>query len=275
MCGVFGYVANSGQKVDMMRLIELATVTEARGPHAFGLAWITPDGRIHAFKKAGRITDHLGVLTLAADAVAIIGHCRYATAGDPHENINNHPHPSDGGWIVHNGTLEDYEATINKRGLHPSSDCDSELLALLIEESEKETMAARCVDAARAAGSRPLVLLGLWKPGELVAVRRGNPLHLGSDKTGVYLASLPDGLPKNAQRVPDWTVLHLSWNETGRPARKQQQIRGRTESRKVPAPARTAGRAEGGWPQMGDRITMRPVASDELWVVTGDERGAA
>lgn len=41
----------------------------------------------------------------ARGALALIGHCRWATHGSPADNRNNHPHPAGRGWIVHNGVV--------------------------------------------------------------------------------------------------------------------------------------------------------------------------
>src|SRR5262245_11034455 len=217
MCGVFGFVGRGGGP-DLRVLARVAETTERRGPHAFGFAWIDSKGRLKCYKQTGRITDHLGLLAMAAGARMLVGHCRWATQGDPAENINNHPHPSDGGWVVHNGQLRDYDGLVGSLGLHPVSACDSEVLGLLIEQGEGAVL-DRCLSAVRAVSGtdeergtlfsyRPaLVLLGLWpRPDRLVAVRQGNPLHWCRAERGYYLASLPDGLPGKAAALPDGTA---------------------------------------------------------------------
>jgi len=100
MCGVFGFVSSGEGRLNLAALKRIARVTESRGPHAFGFAWIDGRGRLHCFKQTGRITDSLALLGMAAGARMLIGHCRYATHGDYRQNINNHPHAADGGWIV-------------------------------------------------------------------------------------------------------------------------------------------------------------------------------
>jgi glucosamine 6-phosphate synthetase-like amidotransferase/phosphosugar isomerase protein len=154
------------------------------------------------FKQTGRIIDGLGLLAMARDAQVLIGHTRWATQGDPDNNLNNHPHPCDGGWIVHNGMIPHYRELIAEHDLHPVTDCDSEVLALLVEKLRGDLL-TRCVQTANIAGQRKLVMLGLWKPGRLVAVRHGNPLHLGETSRGYYLGSLASGLPGNVSELPD------------------------------------------------------------------------
>src|SRR5262249_33593856 len=155
------------------------------------------------YKQTGRVSDHLGLLGMAADARMLVGHCRFATQGSPDDNINNHPHPADGGWIVHNGQVHNYRELVGRLGLHPVSDCDSEVLGLLIEGGTGNVL-DRCRSAVGAVSpeddpgtlfgyDQPLVLLGLWpRPDRLVAVRRGNPLHDALTAQGYYLGSLAE-----------------------------------------------------------------------------------
>src|SRR5438270_12970439 len=146
MCGVFGFVSRDNGKVNLEVLGQIAEVTERRGPHAFGFAWIDRRGRLKCYKQTGRITDHLGLLLMAADARMLVGHCRFATQGSPDDNINNHPHPADGGWLVHNGQVRNYRELVDLFDLYPVSACDSEVLGLLIEQAKGGTL-ERCRSA--------------------------------------------------------------------------------------------------------------------------------
>jgi len=220
MCGVFGFVSNGRKRPDVRTLERIARVTERRGPHAFGFAWIDGAGRLRCYKQTGRISDSLGLLALAEDARMLVGHCRYATQGSPADNINNHPHPADGGWYVHNGVIADYERLVNDLDLAPVSACDSELLGLLIEGCAG-TLIERCRQAvgALSGGARgegrgaslyrsTLVFLGLWsRPARLIAIRSGNPLHVGRAAEGIYLGSLAEELPGAVQSVRDDSVV--------------------------------------------------------------------
>lgn len=214
MCGVFGFCGNEGQKFKMETMQKIARVTERRGPHAFGFAWIDARDRLHAFKRTGRISDHISLLEMASDAKMLIGHTRYATAGDPAVNINNHPHPCDGGWMVHNGQVFNYEDLLIEKDLHPSSDCDSEAIALMIEQADG-SKTERCISAVNSVASSALVILAMWaRPNKIVAVRRGNPLHVAESPRGLYLASLSEGLPGVVRSLADNHALTLS-NEKG------------------------------------------------------------
>lgn len=219
MCGVFGFVSNdTGAGPDLKVLKEIARVTQTRGNHAFGFAWIDSRGRLKSFRARGPISDGLGYLNMAHDARMLIGHCRWATAGDPMDNINNHPHPADGGWLVHNGVIQNYQGLIWEHDLEPSSECDSELLGLLIEKFDGSLL-NRCIKAAKATRSQPLVMLGLWpRPERLIAIRDGNPLYTGKTHGATYLGSLSLGLPGKVSQVNDGEAMEFTIDET-QPAR--------------------------------------------------------
>lgn len=211
MCGVFAYVGRNGEAMDLERVARIASVTERRGSHAFGFAWIDPAGRVKAFKGEGRITQHLGLLGMARDAAMLIGHCRFATAGDPSNNLNNHPHPSDGGWIVHNGVVGNYHDLMEDHHLRAVTECDSEALSLLIERLPGG-MVDRFAGAVRAAApGGPVALLGLWpRPRRLLAARSGNPLCLGQAREGWYLGSLGQELPGEVRSLGDGDLIEFT-----------------------------------------------------------------
>lgn len=211
MCGVFGFVAKSNNTVDLDILAEVAEVTMSRGPHAWGMAWVTKDGRMRMYKQEGRIVNSRGLLAMASDAVMLIGHCRFATHGRPDNNLNNHPHPSDGGWIVHNGVIHDHEEIADRHGLHTVTDCDSEVLGLLVERN-KGPIIDRCARAVRTCrGQSPIVMLGLWKDSLVAAADNGQPLHVGETGRSYYLGSLPGALPGKVERFKAGEVRQ--WGE--------------------------------------------------------------
>jgi glucosamine 6-phosphate synthetase-like amidotransferase/phosphosugar isomerase protein len=207
MCGVFGFVAKKGHEVDLDQLKRIAKTTMRRGEHAFGFSWIDSAGRLRMYKEQGRMVDRVGMLNLAADARMLIGHCRMATHGRPDENQNNHPHPVDGGWLVHNGVLFDYRELMLQHDLFPVTACDSEVLGLLMENAAG-SLVERTRKAVNATLKSPLVTLALWnRPRKLVAVRRGNPLWTGQDDDGTYLGSLSDDLPGVVKEVRNNSIL--------------------------------------------------------------------
>jgi glucosamine 6-phosphate synthetase-like amidotransferase/phosphosugar isomerase protein len=222
MCGVFGFVSN-GTRVDLKKLRAIAVDTERRGDHAHGLAWIDEAGRLRRYKSPGPISRNLRCLELVKYARVIIGHCRYATHGAYDQNENNHPHPSDGGWIVHNGVIHNERFLKRVHNLPTTSDCDSEVLALMIEEGNG-TLLERSRDAIDQTQGA-LVMLGLWsRPARLIVARRGNPLHFDRDDShNVYLASLADALD-DANEFPNGRVSLLKWRN-GERSNSQERLR--------------------------------------------------
>lgn len=227
MCGVFGFVAKPGRRVNIKRLRDVAAATETRGRHAFGFAWADPDGHIYVFKQKGRITDHLGLLSMAADATVIVGHCRWATHGDVDNNINNHPHVAWDGAYVHNGVISDHAGIARRHRLRLRSECDSEVIGRLIERGRgsgllRLKMASRACTEGRPGSlwaGRPsgagYVVLGIWDEGlgdgpALYGCRSGNPLVATDVRSGHYVASLPRGLGAHWGEVRDDSVFRLT-----------------------------------------------------------------
>lgn len=214
MCGIFGFISENDRPVDLKRLARIAIETETRGAHAFGFAWVDKWGRMRSFKHRGRISKHLDKLEMLREARIIIGHTRFATQGDPADNINNHPHPCDGGWLVHNGMIPTYREIDARFNLQRSSDCDSETIALLFEELQGPRM-KRLADTVAELRARATAVLILNRDSMLIA-RAGNPARWGRTSAGIYLASLREGLPDGNESITDDVVVCLKLNKEGK-----------------------------------------------------------
>jgi hypothetical protein len=234
MCGIFGFIqAGAGKGPTLANLKEMAVAAESRGRHAFGVSWIDAEGRLHCYKQAGRISQHLDVLNLCVGAKAVIGHTRWATHGSIDDNTNNHPHPVDGGWLVHNGIVTNYAELIRDHRLLPQSRCDSEVLGLLIERFKGSLLkrVRRTIEAV--ASDAPLAMAALWnRPGRVVLVRRGNPVFVGKGRTGnVYFCSCPDGLPGTVKAMDDNTVFQYDLQSGScqtKPVAERRVLQGKT-----------------------------------------------
>lgn len=200
MCGIFGFVAKEDARMNMNIIERIAKVTETRGPHSWGIAWVDAGDKLHMYKQPGRISHSLGLLDMARDAKMLIGHCRYATHGSPDDNMNNHPHPADGGWVIHNGMIHHFERLVREYKLPAVTECDSEVIGLLIEKFNG-TLLERCTRAASICrGLSPFAMMALWRDRMYVSRANNQPLHCGETKQGnVYIASLADGLPGDPQ----------------------------------------------------------------------------
>ena len=214
MCGVFGFITKDGSGPNLDRLKLIAIQTQRRGHHAFGLAWIGGDGAIHTYKRPGPATANLGDLDACRGAAVVIGHCRWATHGNPQDNRNNHPHPAGRGFFVHNGVVANYSTLVRRFQLQQTTHCDSEVLGLMMAKFSG-VLGRR---AARMAGlvEGSLTVLGLWRnPTRLLVVRRGNPLCFGETKGGFYFASLPEELPGKVIPIRDRYAGVLTLDDGG------------------------------------------------------------
>jgi glucosamine 6-phosphate synthetase-like amidotransferase/phosphosugar isomerase protein len=222
MCGSFGFITRDGHGPELARLRRLALITQTRGEHAFGLAWVEADGPIQTFKQPGPAKDHLDALERCRNAVVVIGHCRLATHGSPTDNRNNHPHRAGSGYLVHNGVVFNHQELARRYGLSPQSECDSEVLGLLMTRCPGGLLQRSTWAASQTWGD--LAVLGIWRnPARLLIARRGRPLHFGEGRTGYCFASLPEGLPGRVYAMPDHSA-HVLTHENADLRRESRPI---------------------------------------------------
>jgi len=212
MCGIFGFITSGGQGPDIARLRRLALITQSRGEHAFGLAWLDEGGRIETFKQPGAAKAHLDQLAQCRNAVVMVGHCRFATHGSPRDNRNNHPHVAGAGYLVHNGVIFNHQQLARRYSLPLRTQCDSEVLGLLMTRCGGSIAQRSVWVANEVAGD--MAMLGVWRgPARILVARRGRPLHFGPGREGVYFASLPEGLPGHVKPVGDNSTRVLAYRK--------------------------------------------------------------
>ena len=212
MCGIFGFISSEGKGPEVARLRRLALVTQSRGDHAFGLAWLDEDGSIQTFKRPGPAKAYLDELDRCRHAVVVVGHCRFATHGSPLDNRNNHPHAAGAGFLVHNGVIHNHQQLVRRYRLDQQSQCDSEALGLLMARCAGSIVQRSAWAANQVQGD--LAMLGVWRaPARILLTRRGRPLHFGQGRDGFYFGSLPDGLPGKAKSVADHSTRVLVYDD--------------------------------------------------------------
>jgi glucosamine 6-phosphate synthetase-like amidotransferase/phosphosugar isomerase protein len=212
MCGIFGFISSEGKGPEVARLRRIALVTQSRGDHAFGLAWLDGDGRLQTFKRPGPAKAYLDELDRCRNAVVVVGHCRFATHGSPQDNRNNHPHAAGAGFLVHNGVIHNHQQLIRRYGLDQQSQCDSEVLGLLMARCAGSIVQRSAWAANQVQGD--LAMLGVWRaPARILLTRRGRPLCFGHGRDGYYFGSLPDGLPGKAKSVADHSTRVLVYDD--------------------------------------------------------------
>jgi glucosamine--fructose-6-phosphate aminotransferase (isomerizing) len=225
MCGIFGFVAKTPTSTLSMKLLKrMAVDTERRGPHSYGFAWIDSRNRLKMYKHVGRISKNLDALDVAADAKMLIGHCRYATHGEI-DNLNAHPHPCDGGWIIHNGVISHHRQINEEFGLNPVTECDSETVGMLIEQLDG-SLVDRVSETIRQLALSNFAMMGIWKSSSnrMVVARAGNPLHFTTRSSGVYLASYKTTLGDNAKSVKNGSLKMFSHRSGGLVVQSKQAI---------------------------------------------------
>lgn len=190
MCGIFGYIGEERNATETV--LQGLKRLDYRGYDSWGVG-ITDGPGIKVEKHAGKIgeaTLHLPVSHCA------IGHTRWATHGAV-TDTNAHPHfASDKSFILaQNGIVENYEELkrdLKKKGHKFISQTDTEVIVRLIEDIRKKSedlLEAVSLAFKKLEGRNTIIVLA--KNGEIIAVRNGSPLVLGTSESGkeIYLSS--------------------------------------------------------------------------------------
>lgn len=215
MCGLFGYWGTPLPTNQIGLLRRVAHSQSSRGHDAFGIAWRVLDEKKslgHMLKQSGDVAEHLGVLDKAAQAYSLIGHTRWTTHGTAACNANNHPHSftfqNQKCWLAHNGVISSYRSIEKKFGLQLKTDCDSEVIARYIEESNGSILSRvkELVDEIDA--DAPFAMSAILPNGILLA-RRGNPLYWSESKSRCWFASTPHALCGKLHEIPDGSAYFI------------------------------------------------------------------
>ncbi len=194
MCGIVGVV---GTAPALPFLLEGLARLEYRGYDSSGVALVDGD-RIWVRRRVGKLAELVNAVDDAPrEAVAGIGHTRWATHGRPSE-ANAHPHRDMSGALalVHNGIIENHAELGDElvaAGCDLVSETDTEVLAHMVAR----IMAAEglgLADALRAAlgrveGSYAIAAVHASEPGLVVGARRGPPLVVGMTVDAAVVAS--------------------------------------------------------------------------------------
>ncbi|MBX6395680.1 MAG: glutamine--fructose-6-phosphate transaminase (isomerizing) [Alicyclobacillaceae bacterium] len=191
MCGIVGYIgARQAQQVLLQGLKKL----EYRGYDSAGIA--VYDGQvIRVEKRLGRLSNLEEKLNGRGLAGTVgIGHTRWATHGRPSDE-NAHPHCDCSGRfaVVHNGIIENYlrlRDELKREGHQFRSETDTEVVAHLIESFYDGDLLQTVLQVAdRLRGAYAMVVMSVFEPGRLVAVRKHSPLVVGLGEGENFIAS--------------------------------------------------------------------------------------
>ncbi|QPK80960.1 glutamine--fructose-6-phosphate transaminase (isomerizing) [Schaalia sp. ZJ405] len=217
MCGIVGHVgcigAQRSREVVMGGLARL----EYRGYDSAGIA-LANDNGIDVIRAVGKLVNLQDAIDAGhpEDALAGIGHTRWATHGRP-TVANAHPHSTPDGRfsLVHNGIIENADALraqLQASGREFSSQTDTEVVVHLIQEAydcaetpqwdgtidgadeHTHSVGARLIAAmrqvtARLEGTFTLLVVTSDCPNIIVAARRSSPLVIGLGENENFLGS--------------------------------------------------------------------------------------
>lgn len=198
MCGIIGV---HGRNVAPIIAKSLANL-EYRGYDSAGIALLHGD-RLEVIKEIGKpseVAKDWGFANRPGDIG--IGHVRWATHGGV-TDYNAHPH-----WactadfaVVHNGIIENWEELrkqLESEGHRFSSECDTEVVAHLLEADKGEDLYARLLNVRKLLkGQYAIAAISRISPNCIVAARNGSPFVFGIGMDYSFVASdfaaMPDG----------------------------------------------------------------------------------
>ncbi len=192
MCGIVGYVGQSGAKKVIVNGLKKL---EYRGYDSAGIA-LNIKNNIELKKCKGRMAELETLLgDPSFDSGCGIGHTRWATHGEP-SDVNAHPHRSEDGSIavVHNGIIENYEELREylrtEHGVTFLSSTDTEVIAHLLKTYyEGDLLDAMYKAVARMRGAYAIAAIAADEPDRIIAVRKDSPMVVGISHDSNYVAS--------------------------------------------------------------------------------------
>jgi glucosamine--fructose-6-phosphate aminotransferase (isomerizing) len=191
MCGIVGVLGN--HEVAPL-LVESLKRLEYRGYDSAGIATVN-GGHLDRRRAVGKLV-HLSDLLVHQPLAGHvgIGHTRWATHGAANE-ANAHPHASGPVTVVHNGIIENFRALrarLAPHGLTPSTDTDTETVAMLCAHYMAGGMDARAAVQATVAdldGAFALLFLFQGEDDLMIAARKGSPLAIGHGDGEMFVGS--------------------------------------------------------------------------------------
>ncbi len=223
MCGIVGYI---GPKKVVPVIVEGLRRLEYRGYDSAGIA-VGSAGRskLEVSRASGKLANLEEILRdHPLEGTFGIGHTRWATHGRPTEE-NAHPHRDCSGRIVvvHNGIVENYlelKHELTALGHKFVTETDTEIIAHLIEQIQKDAEAGASGDRSSSSGREPVPLeeavrraarrltgafalgvLSAAEPDKIVAARLGPPVIIGEGEGEYFVASDVPGILHHTRNI--------------------------------------------------------------------------
>lgn len=195
MCGLCGIVIGNKARRRMAEIdvltetfTRLLLLSEHRGPHATGVAWVKRDGTMQvakeplparAFVQSGAFIDWL--MGVDRQVTSLMGHTRWPSRGSVRNAAENHPISTPPILLTHNGTITDHTRHFRRLGLPRTTQVDSELLARLAQyHTGKDGIGIEDFLAGLASleGSMSAALVATSHPEQIVLVKGNMPLEV-------------------------------------------------------------------------------------------------
>lgn len=206
MCGIVGYV---GSENAVPYLVNGLKKLEYRGYDSSGVVVgkiENGEPKFYLYKKAGKLSQLIGVLPKELSGSWGIGHTRWATHGLVTDQ-NAHPFYSQNHRIavVHNGIIENFmglRANLQHEGVTFTSETDSEVIPNLVQKYYKGDLLTAVQDALKEViGAYALAITCIDEPNKIVVAKRGGPLVIGISEGTYYIASDVNAIVGNTSRV--------------------------------------------------------------------------
>lgn len=195
MCGLCGVVIGEKPRrrvaeIDALAdtLTRLLLLSEHRGPHATGVAWVKRDGAMQVakeplpacqFVQSGAYLDWL--LGVDRQVTYLMGHTRWPSRGHVGNSAENHPISTPPILVTHNGTILDHARHYQRLSLRHTTRVDSELLARMAQHHTGVAgidLDAFLTDLMPLDGSMSLALVATIHPEEIVLLKGNMPLEV-------------------------------------------------------------------------------------------------
>jgi len=187
---IFGTRRRTHEEIDYLtwvftRLLELS---EERGPHATGIAWVNREGEHRLFKRpvpASKFVRDKALGEVLGDidnsVSLLMGHTRFVTRGDAVVNENNHPLRTGNCLVTHNGTILNADYLFHRFGFGRHAEVDSEIIGRIadacIVDGRIDVKALHDrLSLCRAQMS--VVIVAKTDPGTVIIAKGNKPLEL-------------------------------------------------------------------------------------------------
>lgn len=198
MCGqvgiIFGRRCRTKSELDYFKKVfaYLLFLSEDRGPHATGVAWLKCDGKYRILKRPQKSRVFLRdksfrsfLSGIDSDVTWLAGHTRWQTVGDASNNHNNHPILAGSIIGTHNGTVLNANSLFARLKLPRTAQVDSELIFRLADTTTNNG----CVNInafkfrlALCRGEISAVMASKANPKDVVVIKGNRPLEIRYSK---------------------------------------------------------------------------------------------